>query len=192
MLAFPVMQPGFGVRHPDLLAVLAQHAPAYTHENDRIATRAYIGFAAVPDVLITSVRCLVRIGTEVIVCTNSDGFSHPWPGGKREPGESFEQTATREVYEETGWHLDAGSLRQLGWLHFLHLRPVADDYRFPHPDFCQVVFTATASRRAVAPDADWTDTDGYEQGSRLMSVPAAIAASAGEPGSELFLRMLVR
>jgi ADP-ribose pyrophosphatase YjhB (NUDIX family) len=184
------MRAGFGVRHPDLLAVLAQHTPAYTHENDRIATGAYIGTARLPDTLITSVRCLVRVGTKVIVCRNSDGFSHPWPGGKREPGESFEQTAIREVHEETGWQLDPGSLRQLGWLHFLHLRPVPDDYCFPHPDFCQVVFTATAGRRAVAPDADWTDTDGYELESRLMSVPAAIAATAGEPGSELFLSLL--
>jgi ADP-ribose pyrophosphatase YjhB (NUDIX family) len=184
------MQAGFGTRHPDLLSVLAEHVPADTHESDRIATAAYVGTAAVPDLLITSVRCLVRVGTEVIVCTNSDGFTHPWPGGKREPGESFEQTAIREVYEETGWYLDLGSLRQLGWLHFLHLRPVPDDYRFPHPDFCQVVFTATASRRAVPQDADWTDTDGYEQESCLMSVQAAIAATAGEPSGELFLRML--
>jgi 8-oxo-dGTP pyrophosphatase MutT (NUDIX family) len=126
----------------------------------------------------------------VIVCTNSDGISHPWPGGKREPGESFSQTAIREVHEETGWHVDPGSLRQLGWLHLRHLRPVPDDHPFPHPDFCQLVLAGTASRREVPLGADWADLDGYEQESRLMSIPAAITATADEPGCELFLRML--
>jgi hypothetical protein len=190
VLAFRVVRAGFGVRHPDLLTILSQQVPAYAHADDRVAVGAYIGAAAIPDVLITSIRCLVRVGSQVIVCTNSDGISHPWPGGKREPGESFSQTAIREVHEETGWHVDPGSLRQLGWLHLRHLRPVPDDHPFPHPDFCQLVLAGTASRREVPLGADWADLDGYEQESRLMSIPAAITATADEPGCELFLRML--
>ena len=48
---------------------------------------------------------------------NLDGLTHAWPGGRRQPGESFAETAAREVEEETGWLVRPGSFRLLGWLH---------------------------------------------------------------------------
>lgn len=52
-----------------------------------------------------------------------------WPGGKAEPGETIEQAAVREVYEETGIH--AGNLIF-----------VADYVVHADPPFCKRVFAA--------------------------------------------------
>jgi ADP-ribose pyrophosphatase YjhB (NUDIX family) len=46
---------------------------------------------------------------------------HILPGGRRAHGETFEQTAVREVREETGWNV--GDLHLLGVKHFHHLSP---------------------------------------------------------------------
>lgn len=121
-----------------------------------------------PDALVTSVRCIVITADGVVRCNNRDG-SHLWPGGRREPGETFKETATREVLEETGWLLDPDSLHLLGWLHFEYLSERPSDWPFPHPDFVQLVFTATARRREDTADGQaWTDTDGWEQSSDLV------------------------
>jgi len=133
-----------------------------------INVEAHLGVVDLPDELVLSVRCIVFVGDEIVVCTNRHG-SHPWPGGRREPGETFEQTACREVREETGWILDPASLRQLGWLRLEHQSPAPDDHPFPHPDFFQVVFTGRATHRDDAQGGSWTDTEGYEESSRLVS-----------------------
>ena len=151
---------------------------------------AYLGIADIPDELITSVRCLVQVGAKVVVCTNRDGISHPWPGGKREPGETNRATAIREVHEETGWLVEETSLHQLGWLHLEYLRPLPDDHPFPHPDFCQVVLAGRATKRAGEHAASWTDTDGYEISSQLMTVQDAWQAASGDPASRAYLPLL--
>jgi ADP-ribose pyrophosphatase YjhB (NUDIX family) len=147
---------------------------------------AYLGAAAIPDELITSVRCLVQVGDKIVVCTNRDGVSHPWPGGRRRPGETPHATAAREVHEETGWLVDENSLRQLGWLHLEHLSPVPAGHPFPHPDFCQLVLAGRASERAGGPTAGWTDTDGYETSSTLMSIEDAWQAVSRDPTSRAY------
>jgi 8-oxo-dGTP pyrophosphatase MutT (NUDIX family) len=101
--------------------------------------------------LVTSVRCLVVATGGLVRCSNRDG-SHLWPGGRREPGESLEQTAIREVLEETGWRLDPHTLQALGWLHFEYLTERPPGWRFPHPDFVQLIYTARALHRETAPD----------------------------------------
>lgn len=52
-----------------------------------------------------------------------------WPGGKAEPGETIEQAAVREVYEETG--ASAGNLAF-----------IADYVVHADPPFCKRVFAA--------------------------------------------------
>ncbi|WP_330274118.1 hypothetical protein OG205_46670 [Lentzea sp. NBC_00516] len=95
---------------------------------------------------------------------------------------------TREVHEETGWLLDRESLRPLGWLHFEHLAPRRPDHLYPYPDFLQVVFHGTATERAGG--SDWTDTDGYELRSRLVSVAEARRTSLNGPLATTFLDLL--
>lgn len=119
---------GFGARHPDLARLLACHEPAATGETSWLGgaiplrVSAYATPTDLPEELVTSVRCVVRFGELVVFCENADG-GHPLPGGRREPGESYADTAAREVHEETGWLLDRNTLRPLGWLHLEHLAP---------------------------------------------------------------------
>jgi hypothetical protein len=182
------------MRHPDLLAVLARSTPSAVIEPSDAAwpvrVCAYLGTAAVPGELITSVRCLVQVGAKVVVCTNRDGISHPWPGGKRNPGETIRATAVREVHEETGWLADETSLHQLGRLHLEYLRPLPEDHPFPHPDFCQVVLAGRAAERTGGHTANWTDTDGYEISSQLMTIADAWQAASGDPASRVYLPLL--
>lgn len=90
---------------------------------------------------VTSVRCLLFNGDSILVERDLDGV-HIVPGGRREEGETLEQTLRREVLEETGWTIDVP--RMLGCLHFHHLSPKPPGYTFQYPDFLQPIFTANA------------------------------------------------
>jgi hypothetical protein len=189
------MRPGWGIRHPGLLAVLASSTPVTVTEPPPggavpVRISAYLGTADLPDALVTSVRCLVQVADLIVVCTNRDGISHPWPGGRRQPGETIHATAVREVHEETGWLVEETSLRQLGWLHLEYLGPLPGHHPFPHPDFCQVVLAGQANERTGGHAARWTDTDGYEISSRLMAPADAWHAVSGEPESRTYLPLL--
>jgi 8-oxo-dGTP pyrophosphatase MutT (NUDIX family) len=191
-----VVKPGWGSRHPELARVLAASKPAATEETAwangtwPLRLNAFREVTHLPDELVVSVRCLVRVEELIVVCTNRDGLRHVWPGGRREPGESFAETAAREVEEETGWLLLPGSFRLLGWLHIEHLGPVPEDHPYPHPDFCQLVGVAQAVERLGGADVDWTDTEGYEVSSEPMTIPDAERAVGGEPLGRVFLAML--
>lgn len=190
------MRPGWGLRHPELDEILARSSPAATEETSwldgamPLRVSAYLGVPSIPDELVTSVRCLVTVGTKLVVCTNLDGITHPWPGGRRQRGESFVQTAAREVQEETGWLLRPDTFHLLGWLHLEHLKAQPMDYPLPHPDFCQVVGRAEAVDRLGGPDAEWSDTEGYEASSALMTVDEAFGAVEGDPLARVFLPLL--
>jgi ADP-ribose pyrophosphatase YjhB (NUDIX family) len=191
------VRPGFGSRHPRLTAILAEHTPALSNEITwdggamPLRVSAYDSIAELPEEIVTSVRCIVRVGDQVVFCENDD-TCHPWPGGRREPGESYVDTAVREVREETGWVVDPDSARQLGWLRMEHLAPRRADYPYPYPDFLQLVFCATATERAGGPDASWTDTQGYERVSRLVTVDEALERTSPQELVEPFLRVLSR
>ena len=154
-----------------------------------------------PDELVVSVRCLVRVQDRVVVCTNLDGLRQVWPGGRRQREESFAETAAREVEEETGSLLSPGSFRLLGWLHIEHLGLLPGDHPYPHTDFCHVLGVAAAVERRNGADVGWTDTEGSEVSSALMArlpcqhrrlpaVPDAERAIDGEPLGQVFLAML--
>ena len=105
-----------------------------------------------PDELVLCVRCIVVVEDDIVVCSNRDGASHIWAGGRREGDETLIATACREVHEETGWLVIPESLRSLGWLHFEHLNEQPNDHPWPHPDFLQVVYTGRVFDRVGGPD----------------------------------------
>lgn len=179
----------------DLVALLTAHQPAATHEmawrNGTMPLRvsAYTTPADLPEELVTSVRCVVQVGELIVFCENVDG-GHPLPGGRRHPDESYADTVTREVHEETGWLLDRDTLRPLGWLHLEHLAPRRPDDPYPYPDLLQVVFRGTATERDGGPDVSWVDTEGYEQHSRLVSLADARAMTSNDLLAPVFLDLI--
>lgn len=189
------MRPGWGFRDPALTALLEASVPAAVEEaawaNGKVPLRiaAYTAPADVPDDLIVSVRCVVQVRDRIVVCRNRDGWSHPWPGGRREPGETCVETACREVREETGWMLERTSVRQLGWLHFEHLKEQPPDHPWPHPDFLNLVFIGSAAGRVGGIDVEWTDTEGFELSSQTVTINDALAV--GDTLSKAFLRLLL-
>lgn len=170
------------MRDPELLALLDRLTPTARHrlvwpDGIHLEVAAYPTSTGLPadlvERLVTSVRCIVVVDDQIVdnrivVCRAPDE-QHIWPGGRHEPGETYQQTAQREVHEETGWQIDVDRLRLLGFLHFRHLRPLPADYPFQNPDFLQLVCTAPASRHAGGRPADWVDTEGWEQGHRLLT-----------------------
>lgn len=169
--------------HPGVVAAMeageavAVHEVTWAQGTMPLRVSGYLTTPELPLELVTSVRGIVHVrgddGVErIVVCENADG-RHPWPGGRRLAGESFADTVVREVHEETGWRVDADSLRPLGWLHLAHLGPEPAANQGPYPEFVQLVFTVTASTRDVAPDADWEDADGYELASSLQTLKDA-------------------
>ena len=101
-------------------------------------------------------------------------------GGRREPGETLEETLRREVLEETGWTLRAPT--PLGFLHFRHLSPRPPGHPYPHPDFVQVVYRA----RAGSYDPEARMADDHELGSDFRPL-AAVRALALTPHEQLYL-----
>lgn len=169
----PRPRPGYGIRHPDLIAVLAHLTPAARQRviwpgDIPLQVSAYPTPTALPDELITSVRCIVRVDNRVVVCHAPDE-QHIWPGGRREPGETYQQTAQREVHEETGWLIDASDLEPLGFLHFRLIQPQPADHPYPHPDFLQLVYTSPAYGHADQHAISWSDLAGWEQSHQLLT-----------------------
>jgi hypothetical protein len=190
-----VDRPGFGERHPDLATLLALQTPVATHETSWLGgaiplrISAYMTPSNLPDELVSSVRCVVRVGDLIVLCENADG-AHPLPGGRRHAGESFVATAAREVREETGWLINRDSLRLLGWLHLEHLGPRRLHDPYPYPDFLQVVFCGTATDRDGGRDVAWTDTEGYELRSSLVTVDEARRRTSTDLLAPVFLDAL--
>ena len=146
---------------PALSQVLAARQPVYVEQVQwavgPLEFALYLGPAELPDELVTSVRCVVRVGDQLLACHDAHPSVTVWPGGRREPGESWTQTAVREVAEETGWQLEPESIQMIGFLHFRHLAPVPADHPYPNPNFLQVVLHGTATGGS----AGWVDSEGY-------------------------------
>lgn len=179
-------RPGFGLPHEGFRALLAGRRPAasspvsWSNGAVEFDVAAHVTSSSdVPDELVTSARCIVCVGDRVLVCTNLDGLAHVLPGGRREPGESPPDAAVREVHEETGWHVDRSTVREVGWLHFSYRTAVAPEFqRYPHPDFVHAVYAAQATHRDDAQGAAWVDTEGFVVGSELRSAEEALAVVA--------------
>jgi 8-oxo-dGTP pyrophosphatase MutT (NUDIX family) len=190
------VKPGYGSRHPCIDRLIANGEQIARERADwpnglQLMTTAYRNTPDdVEDDLIRSVRCITRVGNGVVVCETPHD-EHIVPGGRREPGESFLETAVREVCEETGWHVDPATVTHLGLWHIEFLNPEIGDPALPRPDVVQVVLTGVATDRECDVDAVWTDTEGWEQGSRV--VPLDELAQIGLPPCQrVFVDLLER
>jgi ADP-ribose pyrophosphatase YjhB (NUDIX family) len=128
-----------------------------------LRVESYLGDKMPPVELVTSVRAVVLRGCEVLVVRDPDGL-HITPGGRREPGESLEETLRREVLEETGWTVEETHL--LGFGRFRHLGPEPPGYRYPYPVFLHLVYVARAG--SYLPEA--REKDGYELASGFFPI----------------------
>ena len=136
-----------------------------------------------PKRFITSVRCLVFQVDSVLVLSNRDG-NHILPGGRREEGETFEQTLHREVAEETGWTIE--SISRLGFIHLERLEPQTHVDRGARPHFFQVVYTA----RACAPVPDSMCDNDYEEMATFVPIRGldGLGISEAEIGDSCVIR----
>lgn len=155
-------------RDEGLANFLARRQPSITEPLTwggglRLEVAAYLGTDTPPLPLVSSVRAIVRRADTVLVLQDRDS-RHILPGGRREADEEPEATLRREVREETGWALER--LRVIGFLHYHHLSPRPQDYRYPYPDFCQTVYAAWA----VDHDESAVIFDEYVLGSALHPV----------------------
>lgn len=128
---------------------LAQHAPIF--ETTAVwgggalplRERSYLSRECPPLEYVTSVRSIVLKGGDVLVLHNRNG-SHIFPGGRCKPGEALEETLRREILEEAGWTV--AGIVPLGFVHFHHLKPKPPEYKYPHPDFIQLIYLSRAVR----------------------------------------------
>ena len=135
----------------------------------------YLGADEPPLRYVTSVRCVVLRGGAVLAQRDRSGI-HILPGGRREMGETLEQTLHREVVEETGWRI--GPETPLGLRHFRHLSPRPTDYPYPYPEFVQRVYAALAVEYFPQGRLE----DGWEMESKFVEIPdvPGLALHAGE------------
>jgi 8-oxo-dGTP pyrophosphatase MutT (NUDIX family) len=143
----------------------------------RLRQRTVLASEHPPETMASSVRTVVfRRGSVVVVSDRLSAGGHVTPGGRREPGETIEQTARREVLEECGWTV--GELKPFGFHHFHHLdAEPPPDFPFPWCDFTNPLFVAEGlswNPRALLRGEE------IETGSRL--VPTSRAAQRLQPG----------
>jgi 8-oxo-dGTP pyrophosphatase MutT (NUDIX family) len=176
---------------PSAAAFLAAHDPQAREDvrwgELRLHVATYLCTRLPPAELITSARAVMLQAGQVMV-VRDPGSVHILPGGRRQAGESLEQTLRRELLEETGWAIDEPHL--LGIKHFRHrnLKPAGfpyPDYLYPdylYPDFFQAVYVAHA--RSFHPAA--RELGGYELGAAFHPV-ADVQHLALPPSERLFL-----
>jgi 8-oxo-dGTP diphosphatase len=131
----------------DLAAFLARHEPVTKSEavwrggTIRLRIDSFLSREAPPSGYVTSVRSVILRGDDVLTVRNADEW-HVLPGGRRQRGETLEETLRREVLEEVGLRIKRPI--QLGFMHLHHVTPKPPGYGYPYPDFMWLVYVSDA------------------------------------------------
>ncbi|MBT3342630.1 MAG: NUDIX domain-containing protein [Gemmatimonadetes bacterium] len=148
--------------------------------------RAFITEAMPPVQLVSSVRCVLLKGAQVMVIEDYKGEHHILPGGRVEANESFEESLQRELLEETGW--TARAPRLLGVTHFHHLKEAPPDYPYPYPDFLQLIYVSEAGEHF--PERQETASE-WEADAAFREVGGTLALQL-DPINRAFLQQATR
>jgi ADP-ribose pyrophosphatase YjhB (NUDIX family) len=131
----------------DLTSFLSDYAPIAEGEtfwqsiDVYVRVRTYLSDAVPPLDCLKSVRCIVFRDDSVLVVRDVDE-QHIIPGGRREAGETLEQTVRREVLEETCYAV--GELHPLSFAHLYNLRSETHDAFYGARDFFWLIYWAEA------------------------------------------------
>lgn len=134
---------------PTLAAFLLGRTPAATERvvwpqsGGEFDFHAYLTPDPPPLALVVSARAILLRDGLVLAFESGTGTTHVIPGGRRERGESLEDTLTREIREEVGCEIAPGP-RPLGLIQLHSRLPRRDGSPYPYPDSLWVVYAATA------------------------------------------------
>jgi ADP-ribose pyrophosphatase YjhB (NUDIX family) len=123
----------------------------------QLQTDLYLTQRLPPQKFVTSLRGIMFKDDMVLVAHN-DREEHIMPGGRRERGETYLETLQRECLEETCYDIEA--IQPIAVIHCQHLTPKPDNYKYPYPDFCQIIYAAKATQH----HADRVIEDDYVTG----------------------------
>ena len=93
-----------------------------------------------PDISLITTAFVIAIHKGNILLAHIDGRGWSIPGGHMERGETPEEAARREIFEETG--AEVGELQLVGYHHMLCDGERPDKYYYPFPESYQVFYTA--------------------------------------------------
>ena len=135
-------------------------------EIDLVQTRSTYALeqaASPPLSLVTSVRALLTHDEEIMVVRDPGGH-HIVPGGRLDNGEGLMDALKRELLEETGWSVRCDPA-PIAMFHYHIHSPKPVNYRYPYPDFLQLIYRAEAGMY----DSAAREAGGYELEARFRA-----------------------
>lgn len=135
--------PSVAESDPRLVAFLADLAPLGKQRETWpsgavLDISAYLTDRLPPMDLVSGVRAILRRGDAVLAFDEPEG-THILPGGRIEAGESPVAALHRELREECGCAV-LGEPALIGFLRLHHVTPRQEEYRYPYPDFLQLIY----------------------------------------------------